>query len=89
MQVVLPMDKGIRRSIFVTGAASGIGRAACMLFAERGWFVGASDVDQAGLQSLVAELGGEEVCHAVVLDTARAAGPHSEMHALCCRSAVS
>jgi len=67
------MDEGIRRSIFVTGAASGIGRAACVLFAERGWFVGASDVDQAGLQSLVVELGGEEACHAVVLNTARAA----------------
>ena len=44
-----------RRSIFITGAASGIGRATALLFAERGWFVGAFDVDQAGLERLGAE----------------------------------
>jgi NAD(P)-dependent dehydrogenase (short-subunit alcohol dehydrogenase family) len=38
-----------RKSIFVTGAASGIGRAVATLFAERGWFVGLADIDQAGL----------------------------------------
>jgi NAD(P)-dependent dehydrogenase (short-subunit alcohol dehydrogenase family) len=48
-----------RKSIFVTGGASGIGRATCRLFAERGWFVGAYDVDKAGLASLEEELGGE------------------------------
>ena len=44
-----------RRAIFITGAASGIGRATAALFAERGWFVGAADVDEAGLASLAAE----------------------------------
>ena len=44
-----------RRSIFITGAASGIGRATALLFAERGWFVGAFDVDEAGLAKLQAE----------------------------------
>ena len=44
-----------RRAIFVTGAASGIGRATAALFAERGWFVGAADVDEAGLAALAAE----------------------------------
>ena len=44
-----------RRTLFVTGAASGIGRATARLFAERGWFVGAFDVDEAGLASLQAE----------------------------------
>ena len=48
-----------RKSIFVTGGASGIGRATCRLFAERGWFVGAYDVDEAGLASLEQELGSE------------------------------
>jgi NAD(P)-dependent dehydrogenase (short-subunit alcohol dehydrogenase family) len=48
-----------RKSIFVTGGASGIGRATCRLFAERGWFVGAYDVDKAGLASLEEELGSE------------------------------
>ena len=43
-----------QRSIFITGAASGIGRAAAELFAERGWLVGAADRDAAGLASLVA-----------------------------------
>jgi len=48
-----------RKSIFVTGGASGIGRATCRLFAERGWFVGAYDIDEAGLASLEQELGSE------------------------------
>ena len=50
---------GDRRCIFVTGGASGIGRATARLFAERGWFVGAYDVDEAGLASLAQELGTE------------------------------
>ena len=50
-----PVDP--KRSIFITGAASGIGRATAQLFADRGWFVGAFDVDAAGLQSLEAEGG--------------------------------
>ena len=44
-----------QRSLFVTGAASGIGRATARLFAEHGWRVGAFDVDEAGLASLSAE----------------------------------
>ena len=58
---------GDRKSIFVTGGASGIGRATCRLFAERGWFVGAYDVDEAGLASLEQELGSES-CLARRLD---------------------
>ena len=46
-----------RRSIFITGAASGIGRATALLFAERGWFVGALDIDTTALQALEAEGG--------------------------------
>ena len=41
----------------ITGAASGIGRATALLFAEKGWFVGAYDIDEVGLESLAAELG--------------------------------
>ncbi len=44
-----------RRAIFITGAASGIGRATARLFAERGWFVGALDVDKTGLDTLASE----------------------------------
>ncbi len=46
-----------RKSIFITGAASGMGRETAKLFAEKGWLVGAYDVDTAGLDSLKAELG--------------------------------
>ncbi len=50
---------GDRKSIFVTGGASGIGRATCRHFSGKGWFVGAYDVDEAGLASLEQELGSE------------------------------
>lgn len=45
------------KSIFITGAASGMGRATALLFASRGWFVGAFDVDVAGLETLKTEIG--------------------------------
>jgi NAD(P)-dependent dehydrogenase (short-subunit alcohol dehydrogenase family) len=43
-------------SIFITGAASGIGRATARRFAREGWFVGAFDVNADGLKALEAEL---------------------------------
>jgi len=46
-----------RKSIFITGAASGIGRATARLFAEQGWFVGAYDRDTPGLTTLEGEIG--------------------------------
>jgi NAD(P)-dependent dehydrogenase (short-subunit alcohol dehydrogenase family) len=48
-----------RKSIFITGAASGIGRATAVLFAGRGWFVGAFDVNEQGLATLTQEIGGD------------------------------
>ena len=45
-----------QKSIFVTGAGSGIGRATAQLFAERGWFVGLFDVNQQGLEETAASL---------------------------------
>ncbi|MES2919164.1 MAG: SDR family oxidoreductase [Pseudomonadota bacterium] len=45
------------RSIFITGAAAGIGQATARHFATQGWFVGLFDVDLAGVESLAAELG--------------------------------
>jgi NAD(P)-dependent dehydrogenase (short-subunit alcohol dehydrogenase family) len=44
-------------AIFVTGAASGIGRACAELFASRGWFVGLYDVNAEGVAELAASLG--------------------------------
>jgi NAD(P)-dependent dehydrogenase (short-subunit alcohol dehydrogenase family) len=48
-----------RKSIFITGAASGMGRETARLFAGKGWFVGAYDVNEGGLQDLQQELGAD------------------------------
>lgn len=56
-----------RKTIFITGAASGIGRATAKLFSSKGWFVGISDVNEQGLEALASEIGAES-CHAAALD---------------------
>lgn len=38
-----------RRAIFITGGASGIGRAIALRFGREGWFVGLGDIDTAGM----------------------------------------
>ena len=47
-----------RKAIFVTGGASGIGRAIAVRFGQAGWFVGLGDVDQAGMTATEAQLPG-------------------------------
>ncbi|HAJ47222.1 MAG TPA: short-chain dehydrogenase [Alphaproteobacteria bacterium] len=54
-------SQGPRPSIFITGAASGIGRATAKLFANRGWFIGATDVSAAGLDTLRQESGADNI----------------------------
>ncbi|MBF6176164.1 SDR family oxidoreductase [Nocardia blacklockiae] len=44
-------------AIFVTGAAAGIGRATAVLFAARGYLVGAYDLDEKGLKEVAEEIG--------------------------------
>ncbi len=45
-----------RKSIFITGGASGIGRAVAIYFAERGWFVGIADINESGMAETAALL---------------------------------
>lgn len=45
-----------RKSIFVTGAASGLGREVSRFFADKGWFIGLADVNEAGLRETAAML---------------------------------
>jgi NAD(P)-dependent dehydrogenase (short-subunit alcohol dehydrogenase family) len=48
-----------RKAIFITGAASGMGRETAKLFAAKGWFIGASDINDGGLKTLEQELGSD------------------------------
>ncbi len=45
-----------RKSIFITGGASGIGRAVAQLFGSRGWFVGIADINSEGMAETAALL---------------------------------
>jgi NAD(P)-dependent dehydrogenase (short-subunit alcohol dehydrogenase family) len=54
----------VRKSIFISGAASGIGRATARFFVRRGWLVGLFDADEAGLGAVAADVGAERACAA-------------------------
>lgn len=56
-----------RKSIFVTGGASGIGAETARHFARKGWFVGLFDIDETGLAATKRELG-EDTCITGLLD---------------------
>lgn len=47
------------KSIFITGAGSGIGAATARLFAENGWRVGLVDRQDGETRALAAQIGGE------------------------------
>jgi NAD(P)-dependent dehydrogenase (short-subunit alcohol dehydrogenase family) len=49
-----------KKSIFITGAASGMGLSTARLFAEGGWFVGCYDTNAQGLEALAQELGSSQ-----------------------------
>ena len=56
-----------RKSIFITGAASGMGLETARLFHSKGWFVGGYDVNGEGLAALEKELGADN-CVVAKLD---------------------
>ncbi len=45
-----------RKTIFITGGASGIGRAVAVKFGAGGWFVGLADIDEGGMRETAALL---------------------------------
>jgi len=55
-----------RKTIFITGAASGIGKSTALLFANKGWFVGLFDVNEKGLSILHEEIGSQNSCYKVM-----------------------
>lgn len=73
------------KSIFVTGAASGIGLAAAKLFSERGWFVGLADVNAAGLAAAEASIPAERRI-SFAFDVRDAAAWNNAVAAFCART---
>ena len=59
-----------RKNIFITGGASGIGAETARYFANRGWFVGLFDIDEAGLTRVSDELGADN-CMSARLDVTK------------------
>ncbi len=47
---------GERKAIFITGGASGIGRAVAIKFAQQGWLVGLADINEKGMAETAALL---------------------------------
>ena len=46
-----------QKNIFITGAASGIGKATALYFANKGWAVGLFDINEEGLEKVAQEIG--------------------------------
>lgn len=63
---------GVVKSVFITGAASGMGREGAKLFHGKGWRVGAVDRSPDGLAALTEELGAERLWTRVVDVTVKA-----------------
>lgn len=72
------------KTIFITGAASGIGKETATLFAERGWYVGLYDIREPALQALYHALKGERCCYQALdvadPDSVQAALDHFAAH---------
>lgn len=55
-----------RKSVFITGAAAGIGRATALTFARKGFTVGGFDIDEVGLKTLADEIDQRGIGRAIV-----------------------
>ena len=64
---------GVVKSVFITGAGSGMGREGAKLFHAKGWRVGAVDRNADGLAALRQELGAERLWTRAVDVTDKAA----------------
>lgn len=52
-----------KKSIFITGAAGGMGSSTARLFKKNGWFVGCYDINESILDELKSELGNEDIVY--------------------------
>ncbi|PPK86257.1 short-subunit dehydrogenase [Neolewinella xylanilytica] len=52
----------MQKSIFITGAAGGFGRACARLFASKGYYLGLFDVSEDGLSEMAEEYGAQRCC---------------------------
>ena len=72
------------KTIFITGAAHGIGLATARRFAAQGWYVGLYDINREGLESLLSS--GDfpnacgQYCHVTDADSIEAALAHFSEH---------
>ena len=52
-----------KKSIFITGAAGGMGSSTARLFKKNDWFVGCYDINESSLDELKSELGNEDIVY--------------------------
>ena len=69
------------RSIFISGAGSGIGRETARRFVGAGWRVGLSDINGQALENVLGELGGLASIHTA--DVREAQSIHAALSAFC------
>ena len=51
------------KTIFITGAAGGMGSSTAKLFKEKGWFIGCYDINKENLENLEKELGNNNIIY--------------------------